>query len=91
MADRFHTPKEIASNATTLISTNPGAVLHSVAINDPGSSWQIAVYSDTTQTTRIAAIKPATIGTIFYDAVCSGGISVVSSGTTPGSITVAFS
>jgi hypothetical protein len=91
MADRFHTPKEISSNGTVTVSANPASLLHSVVINDPGSSWVLAVYSDTTQTTRIANIKPTAPTTLWFDAVCQQGISVVASGTTAGSATLNFS
>jgi hypothetical protein len=91
MTTRFHQPKEISANGTTTISPNPGSMLHAIAVNDPGSAWVVAVYSDTTQTTRIANLKPTALGTTFYDVVCAQGLSVVASGTTAGSVTVSYS
>lgn len=91
MSDRFHTPKEISANGTTTISGNAGTLLHAIAVNDPGSAWAIAIYSDTTQTNRIGNLKPSALATVFYDVVCASGLSVVASGTTPGSVTVSYS
>jgi hypothetical protein len=91
VADRFHSAKEIAANGTATISQNGGCLLHAIAVNDPGSGWAVAVFNDVTQTNRIANLKPTALGTVFFDVVCPNGLSVVASGTTPGSITVSFS
>lgn len=80
----------IASNATFNVKTSAGK-LHVVAVNNPGASWVINIYDNASGSGTVIGIEnPFTTGTIEYDVQFVNGLTIITSGTTPGDITVAF-
>lgn len=78
----------VASNATTTVKQGPG-VLERIVVNNPGSSWTCTVYDSTTGSGAvIAALTPGSIGTLEFDAIFVNGLTLVTSGTTAGDLTV---
>lgn len=75
----------INTNTTTSIKTSAG-ILNSICINNPGSAWVVTVNDGANP---IAIITPSTgQDSMVYECSFINGLSVVTTGTTPGSITV---
>lgn len=84
--------KNITTSATTVIKSGV-TVLHRVVVNNPGSTWTVAIYDNTAGSgSTVATISPETAGggNFDYDAGLSNGLTVVTSGTTAGDITVVY-
>jgi hypothetical protein len=78
----------ITSNATTNIKTGNG-ILNSIVVNNPGATWTITVNDGASVIAVIAAA--AAQSTMLYECAFNTSLSVVTSGTTPGDITVTWS
>jgi len=79
-----------AGTATTVVKAAPGK-LHAIVINTSGaSSNTIAVYDDASGTSNQIALIDGTTDekTLFYDAECVEGISIVSAAGTGADMTV---
>lgn len=90
MAQPAYGYTNIISNATTLIRSGTGGILRGITVNNAGSTWVITIYDDIT---AVAAHKVGTITSplqqeYLYDAALTNGLTIVTSGTTPGDITV---
>ncbi len=82
------TPTNVSTNTTTNIKSGAG-FLHRITVNNPGSSWTITVYDSTSGSgTKLATITPSLVGSLEYDVEFTTGLTVVTSGTTAGDITV---
>lgn len=82
----------ITTNATTTLRNIPvGGVLRRLIIGNPGSAWVIDVYDNTAGSgTLLASFNPTAMGYIACDLQYSQGLTVVTSGTTPGKLTVVY-
>ena len=83
-----HSYQNISTNATTTVKASAGTLIGMI-VGDPGSSWQAVIYDNTTGTgTIIATIKFSTAGFINMGPLAFvTGVTIVTSGTTPGNIT----
>ena len=80
----------IATNTSTNIKTSEG-ILHRIIVGDVGSNWIIDVYDDpAANNNKFLQIKPTVTGDIDVSVKFGNGLRVVTSGTTPGAITVVF-
>jgi hypothetical protein len=99
LPNRFMTPKAallsapITTNATTAINVGSGAIFAGILVNTAGSAWTAQVYSGNPSSggTLVATIPITEVGPVDSPQLqCTGGLYIVTSGTTPGSVTVAF-
>ena len=87
--------KELATNSTTTIKTGPG-FLQGIVVNNAGTSWTLQIFdsvsgSGTAIGGGTAAFTVPVAGTnLNYDCGFSNGLTIVTAGTTPGSVTVAW-
>lgn len=81
--------KRINSNATTTVTGN-AAQLHTIVVGAAGSAWVIDVYDGTSSDTQIAQIKPTAPVTLIYDVYARKGLTIVTTGTTAGDLTVSW-
>jgi len=80
----------INSNATTVVKSSPG-ILHLITVNKAGSAWTITIYDNTQGSGEIIAqIDGTSIGSFAFNVYFETGLTIVTSGTTPGDITVAY-
>lgn len=81
----------IASNGTFVIKNGPG-FFHSFVIGQPGSGWVVSFYDNTTGTGTPFSVQTLinTDSGITYDTWFDNGLTVVTSGTTPGNITITW-
>ena len=80
----------INSNATTVIKNSPG-VLHLITVNKAGAVWTITVYDNTEGSGEvIAQIDGTSIGSFAFNVFFEKGLTIITSGTTPGDITVSY-
>lgn len=78
----------ITSNATTVVKTGRGH-LSKIVVNNPGTTWVLTVYDNTAGSgTKIATIAVTAGQPLHYDLVFDNGLTIVSSGATPGDVTV---
>lgn len=89
MSARYFVPRELHSNNGSVDLGQPGSLLHTITINDPGSGWVLTV-TDGASGTAIATIKPSAPVTLVYDSTVTTSIHVAMSGTTAGSATVSY-
>ena len=84
---------EIKSNATTVVKSG-GGVLEAVVVNNAGSAWTLQIFDNVAGSgTAIAGGTAFTItgpGYLPYNCNFCTGLTVVTAGTTPGSITVVY-
>ncbi len=81
---------EITANTTTVVKGSPG-FLKGIVIGTVGTGETIAIYNNTSAAApRITLITPTAPGFIEIDALMGTGITVVTSGTTPGSYTAIY-
>lgn len=74
---------------TDLVVFSGRAKLHAVVVNSIGSSWNIKIYDNTSGTSNlIADITPTQTGTLEFGVHVNTGLRVVTTGTTPGSVTI---
>lgn len=86
-----YTYTHIAANGTFNIKSSAGA-LHTATINNPGASWTLTVYDNTSATAPIVAVITPVAGliiTLEYDVHLNNGLTIVAAGTTPGDVTIA--
>lgn len=91
VANDIYTYTPISTNTTTLVKSGSGA-LHTITVNNPGSSWIATVYDNTSATGTPIAVIAFVAGLIIsldYDVRLNTGLTIVTCGTTPGHITVA--
>lgn len=91
-SDDFYTYTNINTNTTTAIKSGAGSLAY-LTVNNPGSTWTITVYDNTTGTgTKIATITAINglINTNTYKVKFNTGLTVVTAGTTAGDITVSW-
>jgi hypothetical protein len=88
---------EIHTNATTTIITAIGAgvaplgILLGLFVNNPGATWQAIVYDGTAaQNIIVATWVSGTSPSVTYRVRLKNGLTVVTSGTTPGSLTLSW-
>ncbi len=86
-----YTYTNIIVNGTTLVKTGPG-FLHCITINSIGTSWNLAIVDNTIAAgTKVATITAiATQGQVCYDINFSVGLTIVTTGTLPGDITISW-
>lgn len=82
-----YTPTIITSNVTTAVKASPGFI-HTIIIGDPGSAWVIAIYNATSAIGTPLTLKPTASGVLIFDSLYSVGITIVTTGSTPGSLLV---
>ena len=83
----------ITTNTTTTINVGSGAIFAGLLVNTAGSAWVTSIYDGNPSSGGglLATIPISEVGPIESPLLqCTGGLYVVTSGTTPGSITVAF-
>lgn len=84
----------INSNTTTTLSTHTGTRLEKIVVENAGTSWRVQVFDSATGSGQlIADLNPPTVGGNFdfgEDANTTNGFTVVTSGTTPGVVTVTY-
>lgn len=83
----------ITSNSTTTINVGSKAVFAGLVVNTAGSSWNAEIYNGNPSSggTLLATIPCNTQGVIPSPLLrCPQGLYVVTSGTTAGSVSVAF-
>ena len=83
----------VTTNATTTINIGSGAIFQGVIVNTAGTAWQAEVYSGNPSSggVLLATIPCNTVGPIASPScACPGGLYVVTSGTTPGNLTVCY-
>jgi hypothetical protein len=88
---------EIHTNATTTIisaiglGVPPSGILLGLFVNNPGASWQAIVYDGPAANNVIVATwVTGTSPSLTYRVRLKSGLVVVTSGTTPGSLTVSW-
>ena len=83
----------ITSNATTTINVGSKAVFAGLSVNTAGSAWNAEIYNGNPSSggSLLATIPCNTQGVIPSPLLrCPQGLYVVTSGTTAGSVSVAF-
>ncbi len=83
----------IDSNATTLINSGKGAVFSGILVGTAGSAWEAAIYNGNPSSggTLLTTISANAVGPVVSPLLrCPQGLYVVTSGTTAGSLTVAY-
>lgn len=85
---------EINSNKTTVVKTGAG-VFSGIVVNNPGSAWTLQIFDNTTAAAPAIAGSTAfacpTAGLFLpYRANFNNGLTIVTAGTTAGSITVIY-
>lgn len=87
--------RKITTNVCTQIIGSTGQ-LHEVFVSSPGTTWTIQVFDNAAACSGTAIIGATAItvpaaGTVWqFDIQANSGIAVLTAGTTPGEITVAF-
>ena len=80
----------IDTNATTQVALG-FAILKGITINNVGTSWVVDIFDDVAGTDdQIASISASEIVSLSYNLRTKRGIKVVTTGTTPGSVTLIF-
>jgi hypothetical protein len=88
--DKSNSYAHITTNTTTTLrATGTGnfGILHSVTINNPGTTETITVNDGAT---AIAVIVPTVTTTLLYDVTFTNGLNIVTAGTTPGDYTICY-
>lgn len=80
----------ITTNTTTTVKSGAGT-LQNIVINNPGSAWVATVYDNTAGSGTVIAVISAAAGqTLPYNLRFSAGLTIVTTGTTPGDMTVIY-
>jgi hypothetical protein len=77
----------ISTNTTTVVKNAPGE-LYSISIGDPGSTWVLTCYDNTSASGTPFIIKPTVHGAIPYNITLTTGLTIVTTGTTAGNVVV---
>jgi hypothetical protein len=83
----------ITTNTTTAISNAANAVFAGLLVNAAGSSWTAAIYNGDPSSSGVllTTISADAVGPVVSPLLrANNGIYVVTSGTTPGSVSVAY-
>lgn len=83
----------ITTNTTTTINLGSRAVMAGVLVNIAGSAWQAAIYNGnpTSGGVLLTTITADTVGPVVTPLLrCPNGLYVETSGTTPGSLSIAY-
>ena len=90
MAGQLGDFAHIDDNSTNQVALG-FAILKKVIINNVGTDWVIDIFDDDDGTDDpIASITASEITTLWYDLRSKVGLRVITTGTTPGSVTVVF-
>lgn len=92
LVEQRNNPTNITSNATTVVKPSAG-FFHGITINQPGSAdWQVQMYDGLSAAsgTLIGTLKNFSSPNYVYDVQFNVGLTLVTSGTTAGDITVAW-
>lgn len=78
----------ITTNATTTVHTGRG-VLVRIIVNNPGTAWVATIFDSVTGAgPKIGTLSVNANTSFVYEAVFTAGLTIVTSGTTPGDLTV---
>jgi hypothetical protein len=81
----------ITTNATTVVKNGGPGSLVRIVVNNAGTAWVITVYDNTAGSgTKIATITATVVGDLDYGIEFATGLTIVTSGTTPGDLTVVY-
>ena len=83
----------ITTNATTLINSGSAATLAGIMVNTAGSAWVVEAYNGDPATSGVLVetMSGDTVGPVVCPLVrFPNGLYIKTSGTTPGSLNVAF-
>ena len=87
---------EITDKATHVVKTGAG-YFQGIVVNNAGTTWTVQIFDDIKTSSPIATIAgatafavPAAGSTLAYDVHFSNGLTIVTAGTTAGSITVSY-
>jgi hypothetical protein len=78
----------ISSNTSTAVKSSAGT-LHKLVVNNPGTAWVAEIYDGTTSD-AVVAIADLVAGPLEYGLALSTGLTVVTSGTAAGDLTVVY-
>lgn len=87
--------KKITTNVCTQVIGSTGQ-LHEIFVSGPGTSWTLQVFDNASACSGTAIIGATAVtvpsaGTVWqFDIQANSGIAVLTAGTTPGEITVAY-
>lgn len=83
----------ITTNATTEINSGSNAVFSGLLVGTAGTAWNAAIYNGnpTSGGTLLVTIGANAVGPVACPLLaCPQGLYVVTSGTTPGSLTICY-
>ena len=83
----------ITTNTTTTINVGSGAIFSGLSVGTAGTAWNVAVYNGAPGSggVLLATIPANTVGVVASpDLACPAGLYIVTTGTTPGSVTIAY-
>lgn len=83
----------ITTNATTVINTGSGSIFAGILVNTAGSAWQVDIYNGSPSSggVLLTTITANAVGPVASPLLkCPQGIYAVTSGTTAGSLAVAY-
>ena len=83
----------ITTNATTSIASGASTVFSGILVGTAGSAWNAEIYNGNPASggTLLTTISADAVGPVACPILaCPQGLYVVTSGTTPGSLTVCF-
>ena len=82
----------ITTSTSTIVSP-VGGYLHSIVVNNPGTSWAFSIIDSGTAgavTPTAAVAVPSAVGVLTYDITLNSGLIVTTVGATPGDLTVVW-
>jgi hypothetical protein len=82
----------ITTNATTVLrGTATGGILKRIVINTAGSAWTATIYDNTAGSGDVIAVVSLNAqNSLEYELQYTRGLTIVTSGTTPGDLTVVY-
>lgn len=83
----------LSSNTSAAITTTP-AFIHTINVTKAGTAWNLKLYDapDATDATKLVMDMDCNaIGSFQVYGLCKTALFAVTSGTTPGSVTIAYS
>lgn len=82
--------KRIATNATTTVRDG-AAGLERITINAPGTAWGVAIHDGTDDAApQVGYLQPSAPGSHEFALRLSKGLTIKTTGTTPGDLTIVF-
>lgn len=88
-----HLSAAITTSATTEINSGSGSIFAGLSVATAGSAWNAEIYNGNPSSggVLLATIACDTVGVVPSPLLnCPNGLYVVTAGTTPGSVSVAF-